>query len=368
LNCAQRSSIMLTAFAGKADGARAGTVADIFVSYTNSDCDWAMWIATELRALGHKPHVHEWEIGAGDDIYAWMEARQDAADHMLCVVSDEYLKAPYSTLERHAALWQAAKNRPGFALLVVVKPCRLPTLSDHLRRCELFGTPEEAARRRFREFIAKRETPETAAFPGKAAAVSNIAVHVPEHFLGRDEALAAIAKGLGRYQGRVAVTALHGLRGVGKTVLAAAYAERHRADYRATWWIRAESEPAMRADLAGLGVRLGWVAPDEKEEPAIAAVMERLRHEGEGILLIYDNAPSGDAIRPSLPPGGAAKVIVASNAPNWRGIAEPVEIRLWRYGQWRRWPSGIVDRRWARRSQCASARAENGPKAERGNG
>jgi hypothetical protein len=86
LNCAQRSSIMLTAFAGKADGARAGTVADIFVSYTNSDCDWAMWIATELRALGHKPHVHEWEIGAGDDIYAWMEARQDAADHMLCVV------------------------------------------------------------------------------------------------------------------------------------------------------------------------------------------------------------------------------------------------------------------------------------------
>ena len=39
-----------------------------------------------------------------------------------------------------------------------------------------------------------------------------------------------------------------------------------------------------------LGVRLGWVAADEKEEPALAAVMERLRHEGDGILLIYDNA------------------------------------------------------------------------------
>jgi hypothetical protein len=57
--------------------------------------------------------------------------------------------------------------------------------------------------------------------------------------------------------------------------------------------------------------------------------MERLRHEGEGILLIYDNALSGDAIRPYLPRGGAAKVIVTSNAPNWRGIAEPIEIRLW---------------------------------------
>jgi hypothetical protein len=75
----------------------------------------------------------------------------------------------------------------------------LPTLSDHLRRCELFGMPEEAARLRFREFIAKREIPETAGFPGKAAAVSNIAVHVPEHFMGRDDALAAIEKGLRRY-------------------------------------------------------------------------------------------------------------------------------------------------------------------------
>src|SRR5215472_19223883 len=36
-----------------------------------------------------------------------------------------------------------------------------------------------------------------------------------------------------------------------------------------------------------------------------------------------------DVIRPCLPRGGGAKVIVTSNAPNWRNIAEPVEIRLW---------------------------------------
>jgi hypothetical protein len=90
-----------------------------------------------------------------------------------------------------------------------------------------------------------------------------------------------------------AITALHRLRGVGKTTLAAAYAERHRGNYRATWWIGAQSEPGTRADLVSLGVRLGWVAADEKEEPALTAVLERLRHEGEGILLIYDNAVDG---------------------------------------------------------------------------
>ena len=147
--------------------------------------------------------------------------------------------------------------------------------------------------------------------------------------MGRDEALTAIEAALARHEGRVAITALHGLRGVGKTTLAAAYADRHRGDYRATWWIRAQTEPGMRADLVGLGIRLGWIALDEKEEPALAAAMERLRHEGEGILLIFDNAINTDGLKPYLPPGGNARVMVTSNAHAWRGVAEPVEIRLW---------------------------------------
>ncbi len=304
-------------------------MADIFISYTSADRDWAFWIAKELEALGHIPHVHEWEIERGADIYAWMEQRHDTADHVLCVVSDDYLKAPYSTLERNAALWQAASNRPGFVLFVAVKACKLPTLSDHIRRCELYGVPEDAARIRFREFMAKREAPAAAPFPGKVFAVSNIPIRVPEHFLGRDDALAAIDTALARSNGRVAITALHGLRGVGKTTLAAAYAERHRGNYRATWWIRAQTPDGMRADLVALGVRLNWVAPDEKEEPALKTVMERLVHEGEGILLIHDNAVDADALKPYLPRGGAARVLVTSNAHAWRGVATPVEIRLW---------------------------------------
>ena len=304
-------------------------MADIFVSYTSSDRDWALWIKKELEALGHTPHVHEFEVKAGDDIYRWMEERHDAADHVLCVVSDTYLKAPYSTLERNAALWQAASKRRAFVLLVAVKPCRMPTLSDHIKRCELFGIPEETARVRFKQFMSQRETPDAVRFPGKVFAVSNISVRVPEHFMGRGDALAAIETALKRYEGRVAVTALHGLRGVGKTTLAAAYAERHRDEYRATWWIRAQTEATMRADLVALGARLNWVAADEKEEPALAAVMDRLRHEGHGILLIYDNAIDGSTVRPYLPPGGGVQVLVTSNAHAWRGMAEPVEIRLW---------------------------------------
>jgi Tfp pilus assembly protein PilF len=304
-------------------------MADFFISYTSTDRYWAHWVGKELTALGHVPHIHEWEIEGGGDIYGWMEKRLDAADHVLCVISDEYLKAPFSTLERNAALWQAAGSRPGFVLFVAVKPARLPALSDHIRRCELFGVDEEAARVRFREFLQKRDAPEKIAFPGQAFAVSNIPLQVPVHFVGRDDALAAIDAALRRETGGLAVAALYGLRGVGKTTLAAAYAERHRSDYRATWWIRAQTADGMRADLAALGVRLRWVGADDKEEEALAAVTERLRQEGEGILLIFDNAISAGTLKPYLPRGGRCNILITSNAHAWRNIAAPVEIGVW---------------------------------------
>jgi MerR HTH family regulatory protein len=164
---------------------------------------------------------------------------------------------------------------------------------------------------------------------GNTLPAFNIPIRVPFHFMGRDDALAAIETALARRQGRVAITTLHGLRGVGKTTLAAAYAERHRSDYRAIWWIRAQTEPTMRADLVALGVRLGWVGREDKEEPAFTAVMDGLRNDGEGILLIFDNAIDADKLKSYLPSGGAARVVVTSNTHAWRRLAEPVEIRLW---------------------------------------
>jgi tetratricopeptide (TPR) repeat protein len=323
-------------------------MSDIFISYSSSDKKWADWIGLELEKLGHVAHIHEWEIDAGGDIPAWMEDRIQKADRVLCVVSSVYLTKPYSSWERRAAQWAAASNRPNFVVPIFVEDCEAPITVAHLKRCDLYGLTEVDARNRLESYLKSAARPlesifpgqvdsvapmsepkDAMPFPGKNVALSNIPIRVPRHFLGRDDALEAIDVALKRDDGRVAITALHGLRGVGKSMLAAAYAERHRLEYRATWWIRAQTESTMRADLVALGVRLGWVAPNEKEEPALAALRERLRHQGEGLLLIYDNAIDAARLRPFLPPGGATRVLVTSNAPDWRGIGTPIEIEVW---------------------------------------
>jgi tetratricopeptide (TPR) repeat protein len=323
-------------------------MADILVNYASSDREWAFWAGQELVRLGHSAHIHEWEISAGGNIAAWMEDRLHKADYVLIVVSRAYLAAPYSSWERRSAQWAAASERPNFVLPVLVEKCELPSLLAHLRHCELFDVPEEEARRRLAAFLAPASMPREqiqfpgskpkpdvtfdprdTAFPGALRSHSNIPIHVPRHFLDRDELLAEIKNLLAREPGRVAITATHGLRGVGKSTLAAAFAEYHRPDYRATWWIRAQTESSLRADLVALGVRLGWVAAAEQEDRAVAATLERLRQEGDGILLIFDNAIDVDQLRPYLPRSGGSQVLITSMVPSWRGTAMALELQSW---------------------------------------
>jgi tetratricopeptide (TPR) repeat protein len=335
-------------------------VADIFVSYTSSDRNWADWIGQRLEKLGHTARLFGWEVSAGGDVMEWMDERHDEADHVLCVVSSRYLdkERRYSAMERRAAQLAAASGRPNFLLPVFVEACEGSTLFATLRRCDLHGLSEDEACAELTKFLkpagpptgavpfpgAKKDRASGAspprapvAFPGTAdsqlgevaGAISNIPISVPRHFLGRDEDLAAIDKALRNNSGRAAIAALHGLRGVGKSTLAAAYAEQHSSDYRASWWIRAETESTRRADLVGLGVRLGWVAAEEKEEQALALVMQQLRDEGDGILLVFDNANNAKEFGKYAPRGGALRILVTSNAPDWRGVAVPVEIEVW---------------------------------------
>ncbi len=323
-------------------------MADIFVSYTSSDRPWAEWIGQQLEKLGHVAHLDHWEISAGGNVAAWMMKRHHEADRVLLVISATYLTKIYSSWERDAALLASVSTRPNFALPVFIENCETPTLLAIFKRCDLYGLDAAAASARLADYLTPAAKPSgPVAFPGSAKmppsaaanaapvpfpgapTLSNIPIRIPEHFLGRDEAFAEIDAALKRRQGRVAITALHGLRGVGKTTLAAAYAELRRADYRATWWIRAQTDATMRADLVALGVRLGWVFGDEKEAPALENVRDRLRGEGEGLLLIYDNAIDAESVKPYLPLGGAARVLITSNAHDWRQIAAPVEIRVW---------------------------------------
>jgi hypothetical protein len=147
-------------------------LADIFISYTNCDRDWAFWIGHELEALGHTPHVHDWELSGGDDIVAWMDRMHHAANHILLVISNAYLDADYSNWERRAAQWAAVAARPRFALPVFVEACKVPTLLAPIKRCDLYGLTEAEAQSRLKNFLKPAVKSVPGPFPGSAIASS----------------------------------------------------------------------------------------------------------------------------------------------------------------------------------------------------
>jgi hypothetical protein len=66
-----------------------------------------------LKKLGHRAHIHEWEINAGDDIYAWTEARQALADRLVMLTDGGKVRLTLDEVKARFAVkgsWGLAKS------------------------------------------------------------------------------------------------------------------------------------------------------------------------------------------------------------------------------------------------------------------
>ena len=142
-------------------------------------------------------------------------------------------------------------------------------------------------------------------------------------FTGRTQELAQLRQEL--THGRVAVVAVRGMGGIGKTQLALEYAHQQRkaGRYDLTWWIHAETPLTLTTDLAALAPTL-HVQADADQERTITAVMAALQQR-DNWLLVFDNAPNAAAIRHRLPPGNGHTVIT-SRDPAWGSLAYPLDL------------------------------------------
>lgn len=317
---------------------------DFFISYTQADRAWAVWIAWVLEESGYRVLVQAWDFVPGSN---WVKQMQDGTGHAartIAVLSDAYLESVYGGAEWQAA-WASDPDGAARKLLPLrVGNCDRPGLLGAVTGFDLFGLSEAAAKSlllsKVRSAVAGRAKPTAKPgfpgaggagvrrrFPGSPPLVWNAPAHNP-HFTGRDAELSRLASSM---VGGSAVTvhSLHGLGGVGKTQLAAEFAHAHAGDYDVVWWVAAEETASIPDQFSALAVALG-LEPAADPEALRAQVHEALRGTA-GWLLIFDNADEASGIAGWLPrapqPGGApGHVIITTRRGGFGSLGAVLEL------------------------------------------
>jgi tetratricopeptide (TPR) repeat protein len=125
------------------------------------------------------------------------------------------------------------------------------------------------------------------------------------------------------------VTAITGLRGVGKTQLAAAYA---RAAVTDAWpvvvWVTAQTPDQIVAGLARLADAAQVRPPDSDTATAAEAALAWLRVQPGPCLLVYDNAEDPDQLRPWIPGVGNVQVIITAVREAFAALGSSIPVEL----------------------------------------
>jgi tetratricopeptide (TPR) repeat protein len=311
---------------------------DFFVSYTQADRAWAEWIAWHLEESGLRVLVQAWDIVAGNSWVDRMDEGVRNAARTIAVLSPDYLSSVYGKAEWQAAWRQDPLGEQRKLIPLRVRRCDRPGLLAQIVATDLFDLSEAAARRRLNDTIRSVQTgrgkpdakppfpravPAEPRFPGALPEVWNVPARNP-NFTGRAGDLDRLHDGL-RAASTVAVHAVRGMGGVGKTQLVIEYAHRHATDYDLVWWITAENPATVAGQLARLAVKLG-VPADTPAEAAAEAALDHLHRTGRW-LLIYDNAEQPDQIQPLLP-DGPGQVVITTRRAGYSAIAGTIDLDI----------------------------------------
>ncbi|WP_461121124.1 tetratricopeptide repeat protein [Saccharothrix stipae] len=149
---------------------------------------------------------------------------------------------------------------------------------------------------------------------------------VPGSFVGRTAELARLATAVARSGGRAVVVAVHGLGGVGKSTLAARFAESGAERYAPVWWITADAPAALDTGLADLAVALAPQTADLTLEQRVELAVRWLASH-EGWLLVLDNLTGPADAAGLLERVRTGTVVITSRqAGGWRGTTVAVDV------------------------------------------
>ncbi|MFD3843994.1 TIR domain-containing protein [Streptomyces sp. NPDC058642] len=279
-----------------------------FISHAGADRAWAEWVGWQLMDAGHQVELDYWDWGTGDNFVLKMNAALERG-RLLALFSAAYFEPErFTTPEWTAVVAMREKITP--VRIAGVDP---PAILRPLLSRDLFDLSPVEARRVLLEAVDGPARPDTEPpFPGTHGVLRQVGASGPRlpgslprvrnlparnaAFTGRDSLLVHLRQALASDQ-RIAVQALHGRGGVGKTQLAIEYAHRFAGEYELAWWIAAEDPALIPDQLIQLATRIN-AAPTGTPPAAVVELLLAELGTMSRWLLVFDNAEDPSALAP----------------------------------------------------------------------
>ena len=150
---------------------------------------------------------------------------------------------------------------------------------------------------------------------------------LPAHFVFRRE-FEALAKRVAASPVTAVVT---GMRGVGKTQLAAAYARAvlTTGECDLVGWIDAETSGTLLEGLAAVAEQQGVADPDGDSYRSAIRLRDYLSDSTRTGLLVFDNATDPDRLSEFLPVLGATKVVITSTDHDFTSLGAALDLEVY---------------------------------------
>ncbi|OQO00719.1 hypothetical protein B0A48_13210 [Cryoendolithus antarcticus] len=134
------------------------------------------------------------------------------------------------------------------------------------------------------------------------------------------------------------ICVLHGLGGVGKTLIALKYFHEHRSDYDAAFWLEAEQDWSLEASFTRIAEKLKLATRMSSESETSSALYNAVEQGREWLqtterrwILVFDNVEDFDEVARYMPGDCRANCTIiittqSPNVPHWLGNFEMIHV------------------------------------------
>ncbi|QNT68850.1 tetratricopeptide repeat protein [Defluviicoccus vanus] len=318
---------------------------DFFISRAGADAAFAAEIGRILEDDGKSVVLQQWDF-ANRNFMERMHWALGSGARVVALLSGDYLSSAHCEAEWQNTIAHDPLNRQGRLIVMRVDECVPTGLLTALAYWDL--VPIRDDRDLVRDIVLAaikpgRHKPDgspVGPYWREARAIVHQDIRPTPSFTGREAELSAIDAAL-TSGGAAAVTqpaAVHGLGGIGKSVLAREYAHRFQDRYAGVWWLNA-AKPKMSEGFEGVEtalVELGaiFIRGLDQAQDREKAARHTLQFLADGgfekpWLLVFDNVDDARVLREWAPQGNNAHFLLTTRLSGWPGRVRAIEIEEW---------------------------------------